>query len=66
MPRFDILPLNDFAADFSGLPVIAIRMGAAGMQPALGCGALTAALRYAARPLHGADDLTILFTPGQA
>ncbi|HEY4084923.1 MAG TPA: FkbM family methyltransferase [Bryobacteraceae bacterium] len=95
-PRFDILPLDDFAGEFAGQRVIAMKMDVEGMELAVARGArkllaehrplvvseaidvnlarygatiqdliaFMASLDYAANPLAGTDDPTIVFTPG--
>jgi FkbM family methyltransferase len=93
--RFDILPLDDFAKEFAGRRVVAIKMDVEGMELAVARGArkvlaqdrplvaseaidrnlarygasvrdlvaFMASLHYAANPLEGTDDPTIVFTP---
>jgi FkbM family methyltransferase len=95
-PFFDILPLDDFAPEFAGRRVIAMKMDVEGMELAVARGArkllaehcplvvseaidgnlarygasvrdlvaFMASLGYAASPLEGTDDPTIVFTPG--
>ncbi|HEY4087750.1 MAG TPA: FkbM family methyltransferase [Bryobacteraceae bacterium] len=94
-PFFDILPLDDFAPEFAGRRVIAMKMDVEGMELAVARGArkllaehcplvvseaidgnlarygasvrdlvaFMASLGYAASPLEGTDDPTIVFTP---